>query len=259
MSDGPPVTTEARYDGAWVRVVIDRPKANVVTAEVMEGLRQVLADLPNTGGLKLLSIEGAGKHFSFGASVEEHLPGQIDTVLPMFHGMIRSLVEVPVATAAIVRGQCLGGGFEVAMACDVVFAAEDAMMGVPEIRLGVLPPVAAVLLPVRVGASRAAHAILTGESRPAPWWHTAGLVAHVASAAALDAAVDAWFVEQLAPKSAEALRHAVSATRGPVRLATGAPLAEVERGYLDGVMATHDAVEGVAAFLEKRSPKWSHT
>ncbi len=256
MSVRPTITSETRRAGAWRRLVIDQPKANVLTGDVIEALRGAIGEVPATGGLKLLTIEGAGRHFSFGASVDEHVPGKIDTVLPAFHQMIRALVDVPVATAPIVRGQCLGGGFEIVMACDFVFAADDALLGVPEIGLGVLPPVAAVLLPVRVGASRAARAILTGESTPASAWHAAGLVEWVAADASLDGEVDAWFQSHLAPKSAEALRHAVAATRRSIRQAVGAPLADVERGYLERLMKTQDAIEGVMAFLEKRTPEW---
>ena len=97
-------------------------------------------------------------------------------MLPAFHRLIADLLDAPCPTAAIVRGRCLGGGFEVALACDLVFASHDAKLGVPEVSLGVFPPAAAALLPLRVGASRASRAVLTGEALPADWWEQAGLV-----------------------------------------------------------------------------------
>jgi len=128
---------------------------------------------------------------------------------------VRELLAVPAPTGAIVRGLCLGGGFEIALACDVVFAADTARLGVPEIMLGVFPPVAAALLPVKVGAARAALAVLTGEQAPAARWAEAGLLALVTPAADLESAVDRWFETHLGPRSATALRHAAMAARGP--------------------------------------------
>ena len=251
-----PLRIASRHGGQHLRIVVDRPKGNVITREVIAALRASLADIRDEAGVKLVTIEGAGDHFSFGASVEEHLPDQIALVLPELHGLVRDLLAAPAPTGAIVRGLCLGGGFEIALACDFVFAADTARLGVPEITLGVFPPVAAALLPVKVGAARAALAVLTGQQAPAAKWAEAGLLTLVAPAADLEAAVDRWFETNLAPRSAAALRHAAQAARGQAQAAAGDVLAGLERQYLERLMQTHDAVEGVKAFLEKRSPQW---
>src|SRR5512139_1889254 len=115
--------TTSRHDGQHVRIVIDRPKGNIITADVIAALRATLADLRGSACLKLVTIEGAGDHFSFGASVEEHRPEPIRAVLPALHQLVRDLLDVPAPTGAVVRGMCLGGGFEIALACDFVFAA----------------------------------------------------------------------------------------------------------------------------------------
>jgi cyclohexa-1,5-dienecarbonyl-CoA hydratase len=252
----PPLRILSRHDGQQLRLVIDRPKGNIVTADVIAALRASLADIREQAGVKLITIEGAGDHFSFGASVEEHLPDQIGQVLPELHGLVRDLLAVAAPTAAIVRGLCLGGGFEIALACDFIFAADTARLGVPEIALGVFPPVATALLPVKVGAARASHVVLTGEQIPAPRWVEMGLVAFVTPAAELDEAVDRWFETHLAPRSAAALRYAALGARGPARVAAHSVLADLERLYLERLMQTHDAVEGVKAFIEKRPPQW---
>ena len=251
--------SERRHGGAHLRLVIDEPKANIVSIAVMRDLRGALAEVTAASAIKLVTIEGAGDHFSYGASVEEHRAGTIGAALGELHGLIRDLLAVPAPTAAIVRGRCLGGGFEVALACDLVFASTTAVLGVPEIALGVFPPAASALLPLRVGASRAASAILRGDARPAPYWDSVGLVELLAYPHELDAAVDRWFEKHLAPRSASALRHATLASRAACRKQVEVILPELERLYLKTLMRTHDAAEGIAAFLEKRQPVWRHS
>ncbi len=251
------VRPDVRDGGGRMRLVLDRPKGNILSREMLEALRRALVSSPITPGVKLLTIEGAGDHFSYGASVEEHTPQLVRPMLTALHGVIRDLLEVDAPTAAIVRGRCLGGGLEIALACDVIFAADTAMLGVPEIGLGVFPPAAAALLPLRVGISRAARVVLTGEALSARWWQDAGLIDVVAQAKELDRAVDTWFATHLAGRSAAALRHAAAATRVVTRHHLDRALPELEHLYLDQLMNTDDAREGIAAFIEKRPPRWS--
>ena len=178
-------------------------------------------------------------------------------MLPEAHELIYALLDAPAVTAALVRGRCLGGGFEIALACDVIFAEASATFGLPEIRLGVFPPTASALLPQRVGLARATSAILTGRSQPAAEWQRAGLIEAVVPDGSLEASVDRWFEEHLVDKSAAALRHAAAAARLVLKAHVRRVLPELERLYLDDVMKTEDAVEGIAAFLQKRSPNWT--
>jgi cyclohexa-1,5-dienecarbonyl-CoA hydratase len=251
-----PLRIRPARGGAHVRLILDRPNGNIVNAALVTALRRTLDELRGAAGLKLVTLEGAGDDFSFGASIEEHAPGRIDAVLPDLHAAVRDLLDVAAPTMAVVRGRCLGGGFELALACDLILAADDARLGLPEIRLGVFPPAGAALLPARIGASRAAAAILSGEPRPAAWWAAAGLIERIVPAGDLDGAVDAWFGEYAAPRSSVALRHAAMATRQPVRRALEADLGALEAQYLTRLMRSHDAAEGVAAFLERRPPQW---
>jgi cyclohexa-1,5-dienecarbonyl-CoA hydratase len=233
------------------------PKGNIVTAAMVAALRAALESVAQNPHLKLITIEGAGGDFSFGASIPEHTPERIREVLPEMHALVLDLLEAPAVTAAIVRGRCLGGGFELALACDFVFAAEDAELGLPEIALGVFPPAGAALLPRRVGAARAASAVLTGTSRRAGEWQEAGLIEFVSAVDSLQGDVDAWFARHLAPRSAAALRHAAAAARLPLLAEIRTVLPRLEALYLEELMHTSDAVEGVRAFLEKRAPRWS--
>ncbi|HEX6972989.1 MAG TPA: enoyl-CoA hydratase-related protein [Vicinamibacterales bacterium] len=258
MTMPPLVRSDRRADG-WVRLIVEQPPGNILTIAMCEALRASLSAAHADPATRFITIEGAGVHFSYGASIEEHLPDKVGEMLPAFHRLIADLLDTPCPTAAIVRGRCLGGGLEAALACDLVFASHDAKLGVPEIALGVFPPAASVLLPLRIGASRASRVVLTGEILPADWWETAGLVAGTASAMDLEAYVHRWYVNYIASRSGTALRHAAVAARAMFRQPALASLAALERQYLDELMRTADAVEGCAAFLDKRPPQWRHS
>lgn len=232
------------------------PTGNIITAELVTAMRAALDDLATEPHLRLVTLEGAGADFSFGASVPEHTPDQIGRVLPDFHGLILDLLALPAPTAALVQGRCLGGGFELALACDFIFAAETADFGLPEIALGVFPPAASVLLPQRIGVSRATSAILAGTTMRAADWKELGLVELVATHGRVSQAVDQWFERSLGRWSAEALRFAVTAARAPIVAAATAGLPKVEQVYLQELMASRDAREGIQAFLDKRPPVW---
>ncbi|HEX5476016.1 MAG TPA: enoyl-CoA hydratase/isomerase family protein [Vicinamibacterales bacterium] len=256
MTEGP-VHVALNREGTRASLRLFHPKGNIITLEMVQALETALDALAEQPHLKLLTIEGAGDDFSFGASVPEHAPGAIDRALPAMHALIERLLAVPAVTAAIVRGRCLGGGFELALACDFVFAADAAVLGLPEVALGVFPPAASALLPVRIGAARATRAIVTGASRPASEWLDAGLVEFIAASDSLDAEVTRWFDLHLAPRSATALRYAAAAARLGLAAHVRGVLPELERLYLKDLMQTADAAEGIAAFLDKRPPRWT--
>jgi cyclohexa-1,5-dienecarbonyl-CoA hydratase len=252
------VRSVLRLDEGHLQLILDQPKSNIISRAMIGDLTAALAAVPRTSSIRLVTIEGAGDHFSYGASIEEHQPAHIAEVLPALHALVRELLAVPAPTAAIVRGRCLGGGFEVALACDLIFASSTAVMGIPEITLGVFPPAAAALLPQKIGSSRAAGAILTGQAHPVAYWVEAGLVELTAPAQELQAAVDHWFQIHLAALSAASLQCAAIATRVGLRKHVDAVLPELEAYYLDTLMGTKDAVEGITAFIEKRAPVWRH-
>ena len=233
------------------------PKGNIITREMIAALRSGLEAVSQNPHLKLITLEGAGEHFSFGASIPEHAPGQIADVLPEMHALIYELLDAPAPTAALVRGRCFGGGFEIALACDMIIAEEGAAFALPEIRLGVFPPAASALLPYRAGGSSATYAILTGEPVDAGLYHARGVIPLVAGKGLLQAAADDWFATHLAPKSAAALRHAAAAARMGLVAHVRDVLPKLERLYLDDLMGTQDAVEGIEAFLARRPPSWT--
>jgi len=250
----PPLYVELEKDGALLRLRLSRPKANIVDAAMIAALRSAL-DLHLPGArLRAVLLTAEGPHFSFGASVEEHLPGSCAGMLRELHALILQLVASPVPVLVAVRGQCLGGGLEVAAAGHRIFAAPGATLGQPEIKLAVFAPAASCLLPERIGQSRAEDLLFSGRSVGAEEAHRIGLVDTLAddpTAAAL-----AYFEEHLAKRSASSLRFAVRAARAGLVERVRRKLAQVERLYLDELMATHDAVEGLTAFIAKRPAVW---
>jgi len=249
-----PLHVELEKDGALLRLRLSRPKANIVDAAMIAALRAALREHLSGVRLRAVLLEAEGPHFSFGASVEEHLPGSAAAMLHELHALILELVASPVPVLVAVRGQCLGGGLEVASAGHRIFAAPGATLGQPEIKLAVFAPAASCLLPERIGLPRAEDLLFSGRGIGAEEAHRIGLVDALAddpSAAAL-----AYFEEHLEKRSATSLRFAVRAARFDFVLRVRRKLAEVERLYLEELMATHDAVEGLTAFIAKRPAVW---
>jgi len=250
------VEAVSTHGGAWRRLILGGGRGNLLSLDLIHVLGDRLHALESERGIKWLTIEGSGGHFSYGARIQEHTPEIMKTVLPETHRIIKRLLAFPAPTAALVEGRCLGGGFELAAACDDIIALDTATFGLPEIRLAAFPPAAAALLPLRVGASRATRAIVTGQTQDARYWHDAGLLSMVAPQSGLLDAATAWFDTHLAPHSAIALSHAVVAARATLRAQAEPALDRAERDYLSGLLKTDDAVEGVNAWLEKRPPIW---
>lgn len=251
-----PVSIAFNEQGSRAALTFAHPKGNLLTREVMTGLRAACEDLSRAPRLKLITLRSNGPDFSFGASVPEHAPGEIEHALPEMHELVREMLALPAPTAAIVQGRCLGGGFELALTCDFIMAAAGSSFALPEIALGVMPPVASVLLPLKAGHARAMRAAVTGAAQPVEEWVQAGLITLTAPSDLLDAAVETWFERHLAPHSAAALRHAAIALRLDVHDAVERLLPRIEQLYLKDLMSTEDAVEGIRAFVEKRAPVW---
>jgi cyclohexa-1,5-dienecarbonyl-CoA hydratase len=256
MSDTSPVKTWVERDGALLRLRLAAPKANIVDAAMIAALHEALVEHRERRGLRAALLDAEGPHFSFGASVEEHLADRCAQMLSTLHALLIAMVEFPLPILAAVRGQCLGGGLEVALAAGPIFATLDAQFGQPEMKLGVFAPAASCLLTYRINQVDAEDLLFSGRSVNGEEARAMGLV-H-ALAADPEAAALAYFDTHLAPKSAAALACAVAAGRAPLIRTLRHRLAEVEALYLDRLMKTHDANEGLAAFLAKRAPTWEH-
>jgi enoyl-CoA hydratase len=245
--------------GTVLRLVLDRPTGNVLTMDVIRQLHDALEARQGDAHLKLVVLRGAGGTFSFGASVEEHRRAQAPAMLAAFHALARRVASYPVPVAALVEGHCLGGAFELALCCHFVLAARNAVFACPEIKLGVFPPVLAVLGPRRLGAALAERMLLTGEEAGAESLERTGFITALWGADQdAEAACLAWYRAKLQGLSAFALRQATRASRAGAGVddLLGEPLRGVERRYVEQVVRSHDGNEGIEAFLARRAPAW---
>jgi cyclohexa-1,5-dienecarbonyl-CoA hydratase len=253
----PIVNATLLEDGTLLRLMLDRPKGNVLTMEMMSALSEALDAYINPN-LRMVFIRGAGSHFSFGASVEEHVKEKAPAMLAGFHDMIRKVAAYPAPIAALVEGSCLGGAFELILACHMVFAAPNAAFGCPEIKLGVFPPVLADIGAQRLGGPLAEKLLLTGCTIDASAAEKAGLVSAVFSGGNPEEELIAWYRKNLLPLSAFAIRQGTRAARLGSGLANALrdSLAGLEKQYVDEVLASNDGNEGITAFIERRKPVW---
>lgn len=256
MSEKSPLKVWLEHEGTLLRLRLARPKANIVDAAMMGALNAALDAHAGRPGLRAILLDADGPNFSFGASVEEHLPGKCDAMLKRFHALILKFLALPIPVLVALRGQCLGGGLELACAGSRIFASPDALLGQPEINVGVFAPAASCLLPWRIGPANAEDMLTSGRSVGAGEAKTMGLVSEVASDP--EAAALAYFKEHLSNKSAAVLRLAMRAARTGLLDDIKKKLTHVEGLYLNELMATRDAKEGLNAFMEKRAAHWEN-
>lgn len=243
-------------DGAVARIVLKRPPLNILDVATIGELNRCLRDLREDSALRVLVISAEGKAFSAGVSVEDHLPDKVAPMLSAFHDIFRHMRLLSCPTIAAVQGAALGGGCELACFADVVIASETASFGVPEIKLGVFPPIAAVHFPHRIGLARTLQLLLSGDILPAREAERIGLVDRVLPPADLADAVEAQ-VNRFREKSGPALRLAKRAVLAAAGRDFESGLQEAENLFLEELMKTEDASEGLRAFLEKRAPVWA--
>jgi len=241
-----------------VTIAINSPPYNVLNIAVMQELNQALDIAAKEDTAKLVMITGKGeKVFSAGVDVMDHTPDKVDQMIEVFHGILKRLMAFPLPTVAALNGSAMGGGCELAIACDMVVATEDAKLGQPEIKLGVFPPIAAILMPKNLPAPKAMELLLGGGLVGAHEALGLGMLNKVFPRATFAQDTRA-FLEQFLSLSRVALIY----TKRAIREASGKPFYEalfaVEQIYLKELMSTADAVEGLNAFMEKRKPVWTN-
>lgn len=239
-------------------VTVDRPPLNVLDIPALERLCQVAEELAALPDLAVVVVRGAGeKAFSAGVSVHDHTPDKVGHMLEVFHGALTRLRNLDAVTVAAVHGHCLGGGMELALACDLLVATDDARFGQPEIELGCYPPFAAALYPSVLGTGRTLDLLLTGRTIGIDEAERMGFVTRRVVSAGLDEALAA-LTDQLLAKSTAVLRLTKKVVRAGRDLPFKDALAETEHLYLGDLCATADMQEGLTSFVEKRKPVWKH-
>jgi cyclohexa-1,5-dienecarbonyl-CoA hydratase len=234
-------------------LTLANPPLNVIDLPMMDELVAALEQIEQRSDVLIVVLAGSERAFSVGVDVKAHLPETVPEMLGKFHSVIRSLLATRKLTIAAAQGNCLGGGAELALVCDLVYTSPEATWGFPEITLGCFPPVAAVALSAVVGQKHAADLVLTG--------HTI----HGSEAAAVGLANTA--VADIEAEVEKAIARAAKLSPATLALAKKAfyawdaihldkGLARAEKIYLDELMATEDAKEGIQAFIEKRAPSW---
>jgi len=243
-------------EGSVARLTLHNPPLNVIDLRMAEELDRILAEIGARTDVAVVVLRGCGKAFSAGVDVAAHTPDKVEEMLTKFHAAIRTLVSTSKITIARAHGHCLGGGAELAMVCDFVITSEDARWGFPEIKLGCYPPVACTALAALIGQKRAAELILTGRAIGGREAAAIGLATRALPAGELDRAVEE-FIVQVLQLSPAALAIAKKASYAWDSMHFDKGLARAEKIYLEQLIKTLDAQEGIRAFLEKRQPKWT--
>ena len=238
------------------RIVLRHPPLNVIDIPMIEELLAALTEAEGRSDVSAIVISGEGNAFSAGVDVAAHTPDKVEEMLTKFHDVIRALLGTKKVTIAAVQGHCLGGGAELAMVCDMVYTADSAQWGFPEIKLGCYPPVACAALASLVGQKRAAELILTGRAISGQTAAQIGLATRAVPNEQLTSAVEDCIadLQKLSPAVLAAARKATYAWDS-MHFDKG--LARAEKIYREDLMKTEDAHEGIRAFMEKRQPRWT--
>jgi len=245
-----------KADGV-ARITLNRPKFNMMNIEMMNELNGLFEDLLKDDDLKCVTIDAEGKHFCTGVEVADHKPDQVDDMIATFNRIFELSNQLEVPIIAVVQGFCLGGGMELAIACDVIVAGRGAQFGQPEIKVGFFPPYAAMRLPQLVGPAKAIEICTTGKFYSAEEARGLGLIAHVIEDEQLaDAA--AKIVKEIQGNSPLIIRLNKRAVKQHLGLSFKPALEGVSDLFLNTLMKTEDTLEGIASYEEKRKPVWKN-
>ena len=253
------IRVEYKYDNSVACIILDDGKANILDSIMMAELIELLASFNSKNNLKLITFEGAGKNFSFGASVEEHKKELAAEMLDSFHKLFYTIIDLHIPTMAIISGQALGGGFELPLVCNFIFADKTAKVGQPEILLGVFAPPASVMLPLKIGNAKSDELLITGKIISAEEGKTMGLINEVfEDKETMQFATDEWIKKNILGKSASSLRYATKAARASFDFFMQKNLPYFTDMFIKELMETEDANEGINSFMEKRKPVWKN-
>ncbi|SDI41083.1 cyclohexa-1,5-dienecarbonyl-CoA hydratase [Alteribacillus persepolensis] len=251
-------TISLRVEDSVAFLTMQRGSVNILNIQMMEEMANALESVKERNDIHALIIQAEGKAFSAGVAVEDHVGKWTEPMIFAFHKLFHLLGSIPCPTIGAVEGAAIGGGCELASFCDITIAAESSKFGQPEINLGLFPPVSAAYFPWLMGYNRTMELLLTGKTLSAEEAKEFGLINSVVPAGQVRESVEE-LLNDLKNKSRSALKLTKQAVRASMGTSMSGAIAEVEQIYLQNLMKTDDAKEGLDAFMEKRQPVWSHT
>lgn len=244
-------------DDQVARITLDRPKHNVLDIPMMIELNTELEKIAADSSLKCVVITGEGKSFCAGVEVADHKPDNVDMMVATFNRIFELINMIDIPIIAAVNGACLGGGMELAIACDIVLASEKAIFGQPEIKLGFFPPYAALRLPELVGVAKAIEIVTTGQNYTAQQSKDLGFVSQVAPVEGFAELVEN-NVKQITTSSPLIIRLNKRAVKRHIGTSFFQGVDLVSNYFLKTLMKTEDTLEGIASFEERRKPVWKN-
>lgn len=237
-------------------ILVNRPPLNIFDQKTLTEVQKALQSLKVNADANLILLKTAGdRFFSVGVDVEQHLPKHAPKTLAAFNKVFEALIDVDKPVIAVVQGSALGGGCEVAFACDVVIAVDTAMFGQPEIQVGAVPTIAAAAMHHLIGQKRTFELLYTGDAISARTAEQIGLINKAVPANQLDNTVNE-FITKLKEHSPIMLRYIRRAIYESLHLDFMQAIEKSTEIYLESLKNTEDASEGLKAFLEKRKPEW---
>jgi cyclohexa-1,5-dienecarbonyl-CoA hydratase len=250
------ITFEVKDGKAFL--TINRPPLNILNIATMKEINTALSSLAGNTDVKVLIITGSGeKAFSAGVDIAEHTKDKVEEMLHVFHDIFRKLTQLDQVTVAAAKGLTLGGGCEVALFCDLIFAADDLKIGQPEIQLSAIAPVALLVLPRIIGIKKASEILFTGKVLKAEEAERISLVNKVVPSASFESEL-AEFLKPLTELSLVGIKHTKKGIQLGLDTTFLEALDKIEKTYIEELMASEDAHEGLKAFLEKRKPVWKN-
>ncbi len=239
------------------KIIFNNGSLNILTIEMMEQINKALDDFLEDESLKAVIFDHNGKAFSAGVDIGDHMGDKAPKMIKEFHGIFRRLIKLKCPTIASVKGAALGGGCEIAIFCDMVLSSDKAKFGQPEIKVGVFPPIAILAFPEIIGNKKAFELIMLGETIDAKEAYRLGISNQIFPLETYDQEFTK-FIESFNGLSSIVLQYTNKAFKKALGIDFETKIDDIEEFYLKVLMSTHDANEGLQAFLEKRSPNWQN-
>jgi cyclohexa-1,5-dienecarbonyl-CoA hydratase len=244
--------------GHAARITLNQPPYNVLTVALMQELAKSIESLNGDGRIKCIVLDSSSpKAFSAGISLEDSRPNRVFQTLEAFTRVFQAISEISKPLVVAVNGPAVGAGSELVAFGDMVIATPNARFAQPEVKMGVFPPFAAVMLPALIGPKKTYELILTGQSLTAEEAHALGFVNKVVPEADLPRTI-ADIVERIGEFSAPVLEMTKAVIANGVGMPLHAALKQSQNIYLNQLMDLEDVQEGLLARVEQRKPVWKN-